>query len=218
LCLTTVVQLKGQTQFHETNKIIPPSPTATGLGIYGSVPINMYNGSPNINIPIYDISTASNLVKIFMQYDASGTRVQQDASWSGLGWSLNAGGVITRTVKQIDDFKSNGYFFAGPLPPAGYQGNYAIDVYNGNVDGEQDVFNFNFNSYSGRFVLGKKVDGAKVFMDEKSNLKIEYLDTQGKWVITTADGYVFKRVQPKKRVQFCLSKGNWNRQSHRTDG
>lgn len=32
------------------------------------------------------------------------------ASWVGLGWALNAGGVVTRVARGIADEKENGWF------------------------------------------------------------------------------------------------------------
>ncbi|HTK21032.1 MAG TPA: hypothetical protein VL442_16025 [Mucilaginibacter sp.] len=178
------------------NKIIPASPTAAALGKYGDVPVSFYNGTPNISIPLYDISTVNHNLKIAMFYDATGTKVLQNASWVGLGWSLSAGGAITRIVRQQDDFIEHGYYRAAALPDPTTQSDatvrtYLNDVYDGYIDAEPDIYSYNFCGLSGRFVLGKKADGSPVFLDEKNNLKIEYNDTNGKWVITTAGGYKY---------------------------
>jgi hypothetical protein len=177
------------------NKIIPPAPTTASLGKYGNVPVSFYNGMPNISIPLYEIKTSNHSLNLSMQYDASGTKAMQDASWVGLGWSLNAGGVISRIVRQQDDFMQHGYYFASALPAVNDNSStakaYMNDVYFGNIDAEPDIYSYNFAGYSGRFVLGKKANGSPVFLDEKNNLKIEYLDTQGKWLITNAEGYKY---------------------------
>lgn len=44
--------------------------------------------------------------------------MDQEASWVGLGWALNAGGVISRTVKCYDDFLE--YTYPGKSLRAGY--------------------------------------------------------------------------------------------------
>lgn len=183
------------TKPYRMNKIIPSSPTAAALGKYGDIPVSFYNGTPSISIPLYDIKTMNHSLQISMQYDASGIKVAQDASWVGLGWSLSAGGVITRIVRQQDDFIEHGYYRAAALPlvtdPGGPNRTYLNNILDGYVDAEPDIYSYNFNGYSGRFVLGKSADGAPVFLDEKNNLKIEYLYTQGKWIITTGEGYKY---------------------------
>lgn len=193
----------SQNQPYRPSNIIPPSPTAASLGKYGDIPVNLFNGTPNIVIPLYDIKTPSHSLAISLHYDATGTRVSQDASWVGLGWALNAGGVITRTIRGQDDFNGHGYFFSQALPPSNpdntYQFNsgwqndkfYFDNVLNGQMDPEPDVFSYNFNGFSGRFVLGKNADGGLVFLDDKNNLQIKYLSTTGIWLITTGEGYKY---------------------------
>lgn len=79
------------------------SPNAASLGVYGEIPISNYTGTPNINIPIYEIDLDGMKIPISMSYHASGIHVQQEASWVGLGWALNAGGQITKSIKDEED-------------------------------------------------------------------------------------------------------------------
>src|SRR5579859_4591507 len=74
------------------------SPTAASLGKYGDIPVSYNTGVPNISIPIYTVQSGGLKLPIGLSYHASGLKVQENASWVGAGWSLNAGGVITRTV------------------------------------------------------------------------------------------------------------------------
>src|SRR5258706_15772099 len=73
----------------------PPSPNATSLGKYGEVPVSYYTGIPNISVPLYSIKSRDLELPISLNYHAGGIRVEELASWVGLGWTLNAGGVIT---------------------------------------------------------------------------------------------------------------------------
>ena len=88
-----------------TNKL-PASPTASELGKYGEVPVSLFNGIPQVNVPITQINGNDMSLPISLSYNASGVKVNQIASWVGLGFSLNAGGVITREIRdQPDDVK-----------------------------------------------------------------------------------------------------------------
>src|SRR5690348_14728300 len=69
------------------------SPNAASLGKYGDIPVSYHTGLPQISIPIYTIESGSLKLPISLSYHASGLKVQEQASWVGAGWALNAGGV-----------------------------------------------------------------------------------------------------------------------------
>jgi len=99
----------GQTKPFTPSLVIPPSPNAVSLGKYGEIPVSTYTGIPSISIPIYTISSKDLTLPISIDYHASGIRVDEEASWVGLGWSLNAGGIITKSSIGDDDFVDWGY-------------------------------------------------------------------------------------------------------------
>jgi len=191
---------------YQLAKVIPPSPTAASLGTYGDFQIGYYNGLPQISIPVYDIKTNNNALNIQLQYDASGTRMANNGSWVGLGWSLSAGGVITRVTRGLDDFLPNsvftGYYNGGALPPNTDDNGYLVNansntsdldffggVKGGSKDGEPDVFCYNFANYSGKFVLGKSIDGSMSYTADRNNLKVQYIN--GGWILTNSYGYKY---------------------------
>jgi YD repeat-containing protein len=159
----------------QASAVIPPSPEAAALGKYGDVPVGEYTGTISPSVPLYEIKSRDITVPITADYFSRGIRVAEEASWIGLGWSLNAGGVITRTVMGRNDLlvaETN----AGP----GYVGfpfttatsncnadnslntnctpsaNYLQQVCQGMLDTEPDIFYFNFLGRSGKFVLRQR--------------------------------------------------------------
>jgi YD repeat-containing protein len=87
--------------FDVNGQVKPPTfanPNAASLGKYGDIPVTYHTGVPEISIPIYTLSEGALNVPISLSYHSSGVKVDETASWVGLGWSLNAGGSITRTV------------------------------------------------------------------------------------------------------------------------
>lgn len=151
--------LKAQ-DMPKLSQMISPSPTAASLGKYGDYPVNEYSGLPNISIPIYEIKLRGLTIPINLSYHASGNKVDEIASWVGLGWSLNAGGVVTRSVHGLPDelqgrgFQLNSTRFKGPLStldPATY--NLFENVANQFYDSEPDEFFYNFLDKSGKFVM-----------------------------------------------------------------
>lgn len=103
-------------------------PNAASLGKYVDIPVSYHTGVPNISIPIYTVKEGELVLPVSLSYHASGIKVNEVASSVGLGWSLSAGGVISRSVNGAPDEgiqrtggKTNrngwGYYTDGGLPP-----------------------------------------------------------------------------------------------------
>lgn len=74
--------------------------------------VDLSSGSFNYNIPIMDVGG----YPINLSY-ASGTTVDQEASWTGLNWNLNVG-QINRQVRGLpDDFKGDEMVYENNLRP-----------------------------------------------------------------------------------------------------
>jgi hypothetical protein len=79
------------------------SPTAYAFAEYVTNPVGYYTGIPQISIPIYTIQLKDFALPVSLDYHAGGIKVEETASNVGLGWNLNAGGVITRSIKDKAD-------------------------------------------------------------------------------------------------------------------
>ncbi|MDE7345749.1 MAG: hypothetical protein K2N48_03295 [Muribaculaceae bacterium] len=78
--------------------IIPPSPQAAALARYAEYPVSHTTGIPDISIPLYEIRMGELSFPISISYHSSGARPDEIPTCVGLGWTLNAGGAITRTI------------------------------------------------------------------------------------------------------------------------
>lgn len=141
---------------------IPQAPDAQAVARAIDIPVNKYTGIPDISIPLYEIKVGPVTVPISLSYHAGGILASQEATEVGLGWSLNAGGMITRTVKCADDFLehstngglcSQGYFDYQQdwNENLGTLSDY-VDYGNGYLikDTEPDVYYFHTSSASGK--------------------------------------------------------------------
>lgn len=88
-----------------------PSPQAAAFTHYSEYPISPATGIPEINIPLYTIDYDGVQVPISISYHASGIRVNDVASPVGLGWMLNAGGVINRAINCVPDMADGSRVF-----------------------------------------------------------------------------------------------------------
>src|SRR5215216_1188408 len=92
------------------SKVIPPSPNIQAFQKYGNIPVSPYTGIPNISIPLYTVKYKDVSFPISLSYHASGIKVAEEASQVGLGWVINSGGSISRTIIGDDDFNGSVYF------------------------------------------------------------------------------------------------------------
>jgi hypothetical protein len=142
--------------------VVVNPPNAAALGKYGDIPVSMHTGIPNVNVPLHTINGTGGLsAPISLSYHASGIKVVETASWAGLGWTLNAGGAITRTVRggldegRITSSGRGRSLFSASLAtvetnlnPTTGNNQYIVDMSEGKWDVEPDAYNFNFNGYS----------------------------------------------------------------------
>lgn len=103
-------------QLFSESTLTPVSPNAASLGTYGYYDASLYTGSVNIPIPIFTINLDGKDFPITLSYLSSGTKVAQEASWAGLGWTLNVGGAIVRNLRGIDDFAEGGFYWDKNTP------------------------------------------------------------------------------------------------------
>lgn len=88
-----------------SHDIKPVSPTASQISRYDELPVSEYTGVPNISIPFYKIEVDEVKLPIDLTYHAGGIKVNQDASWVGLGWNLSLGSLI-QIINDEDDLIS----------------------------------------------------------------------------------------------------------------
>jgi hypothetical protein len=91
-------------------EILPPSPTAFSLGQFGNLAPNLVNGAVSATIPIYTFNSGKLELPISLNYISNGIKVDQTASWVGLGWNLAAGGLITRVIMDEPDERGTPYY------------------------------------------------------------------------------------------------------------
>ena len=90
---------------HETNYSVTaqPSPTTASLGEFIHFPPGSNTGTVPYSIDLGQIQEKDFSIPLSLQYHNGGIRVNQEASWVGMGWSLGGGGAITRSVKGLPD-------------------------------------------------------------------------------------------------------------------
>jgi hypothetical protein len=67
----------------------------------GSDMVNLLTGDFNFNLPVLEVPGPEGSFPVPLSYSA-GVGLEQESSWVGLGWSMNAG-AITRTINEFPD-------------------------------------------------------------------------------------------------------------------
>lgn len=213
ICLVGAFHLSAQelTIPDPSQTVIPPSPTASALAVYGEIPVGTYTGIPSINVPITNLSGHRLGVPINLNYHSGSVKLDAMAGWTGLGWSLSAGGVITRSVIGLEDNDSQGY---KNNPVISQLNNGILDFSNNaatieqmaksNWDGEVDIYHFNVLSYSGSFVIDQ---GGQVRLIPYQDLKIEQ-PSEGVFKMTVPDGTKFTFDVTEETESSTTTNGN----------
>jgi YD repeat-containing protein len=181
-----------QTYPFKVPPVIPPSPDAAALGRYGNTPVGLYTGIPGISIPLYTIKTKRLEVPISVSYHALGNKVSEIASWIGLGWALNAGGVVSRSVVGRPDYPS-GFWerynikTASQITSSDYD--YLKAISDGAEDGESDYYFYNFNGRSGKFVYPQN-NNQTPYLIPKAPIAISF--TSNRFEIKDEMGVLYK--------------------------
>lgn len=119
--------------------------------------VSLYTGQPSISIPLYTINLDGLEIPISISYNTGGIKTDEEATFLGLGWSLNIGGEISRTNHGAPDEnylmttlynQPNAGIGSLKTPSVtGFTGNY-VDFCSGNVFAQMIPYaNFYKNAY-----------------------------------------------------------------------
>jgi len=162
------------------------SPQAYQMTKYGDVPVNESSGKVNVSIPIYNYKAGHLSLPIGLSYMANGVKVDQMTTWTGIHWTLQAGGVITRNIKDLPDYEDptqRSFLKAEDLAAMnltdGSQDSETVALYfkpGYNLKDEGvDIFTFSFTGGSGSFYLNEL--GEPILTNNTNNLRINILDS-----------------------------------------
>ena len=145
------------------SKVLPPSPVAQAIERYGSYPVSLHTGIPDITVPIYGIKTSRLSLPINISFHPSGFKPKELDGCLGLAWTLNAGGIISREVRGVFDDQNYGVapYFAdkrygsGEIDVMNYKDAflYLKKIEENTNDAEYDIFSYSAAGISGKFIL-----------------------------------------------------------------
>ncbi len=149
----------------------------------GEIPVDMYTGTPRIQIPLGGVAGHELGDGLSLVYNAHGVKLNQPAGHYGVGWELDGGGYVAREIRGLPD----DYPVYGSDPRRGWLNtrqsktmpvcqeiagfgntsdiststcsdeltdyNALYDFAGSAMDTQPDVFTFSVGGYSGKFVF-----------------------------------------------------------------
>ena len=203
----------GQIDPNKLPEMSIPSPQAFEITKYGNTNVDESSGKISPNIPLHNYTVGNINIPISISYSGSGIKVSQNPTWTGVSWNLNAGGVISRIVKDLPDEKNverilysaeqldalktlyelldsnNNFIESGYRLPQNI-----VNLLKNfeNNDSQADEFNFSFGNYSGTFFLLKE-GGTWKAQQTKHNTEFN-IEIIGNFNLN--DNYEFKITTP----------------------
>ena len=207
----------------------PPSPEASEITKYGNVEINESTGKAAVSVPIYSYKAGQIGVPISLSYVGSGVKVNAPNTWTGVNWTLNAGGVISRTVNDAPDELAQQRIFKADIDALGLEDWHNYNSSNPANDAgvlhqyfthepwdvQPDLFSFSFSGYGGSFYLDESFTPVLINCDTALKIEIEgSLDNKANLInnkefkITTPDGV--KHYFGADEVETSLMEYGWH--------
>ncbi|SEH49393.1 hypothetical protein, partial [Chryseobacterium culicis] len=100
LYFLNLIVLNAQNQI---NVNFPTSPEVAMFKRFGDIPVGTYTGVAQTSVPIYVIRESGFEIPISLNYNASGIKLDDQATWVGLGWDLMPEGMIYQDVRGKAD-------------------------------------------------------------------------------------------------------------------
>lgn len=200
-----IVEAQSQIGTDYLPNVIPPSPNAAALMKFSDVPVSPYTGTADVTVPIYTIKLRGLDVPISISYHTGGVKLKEEASWVGLGWALNAGGMISRTIMDEDDFNMGVPYFTTAVPQlSGDMTNYhpsqpSIDPVIGN-NFVSFFCNYLANTTSGNedftnAYAGISSGSRPPYDMEPDQFSYNFPGHSGKFILTRAGGVVIQKQE-----------------------
>lgn len=148
--------------------VVAPEASIASLMRFEEFAVSNYTGVPDVSIPLFSLPTKSKDLSLQMAlgYHPSSVSVYEGIGECGRGWSLFAGGVISRTViGDVDEV-----------------------ILQQGMNQTDDVYQFNFMGHMGRFYMKKDASGAlniRVLENKGAKLALTFVQHPTNYTITS---------------------------------
>ncbi|WP_449389299.1 hypothetical protein [Chryseobacterium lineare] len=198
-------QTVGNNQLDRQVLDFPTSPDAYSLSKVGKLPMDLFNGKANINIPIYSVRIGGLDFPIGLSYNTGGIKQNEIASSVGLGWALSMPNSISKNIFDKDDDFSPLFFHDINHATNTLAGFDIFDntkqadmdlLSSGQYDLKPDLYMYNLPGLSGNFIVNNNIGYTIPHEDikiEKVSPGFTITDTQGNRYWLSYNNQVFSK-------------------------
>jgi len=179
------ISIRNTTYDVDIPNYVSMSPEMAGLFRYVEYNGDLSSGVMTTSIPIYEIKCGPLSLPLSLGYEASGRRISEVTGQIGIGWTLNAGGAIVRSVKGNpyihSSVSSTGIqeMTMNEIKEKLYSNDYNTrkdyhrkleEISDGYFDSEYDIFSYTIPGHAGYFIVR---DTRPIILNEDP-VEIEY--------------------------------------------
>ena len=149
------------------DETLPPLPEAVAMRQYTDYPVALNTGAANVQIPVFSLDEGDIPLSVSLSYHSNGCKAEANSGAVGLGWTLQAGGCISRSIMGLpDEYKG---IMVEDHTSTKLRLTHLTSVMQKRKDASMDRYYYNFNGYSGCFVRY----GGHIIKLPENDLKIE---------------------------------------------
>ncbi len=173
---------------------VPVSPVSEELMKHIMCPVNYNTGKVELSIPIYEIRTRDFTLPLRLQYDSGGIKVSAGNGVAGLGWNVDFGPTVTRSIQGNPD--EEGYLIYNP-DFGSWDTSYMHKMTEGMAHEQPDVFFYSTFDAQGNFVFRRPEKSSEsgshipVYLPLTSD-KVETSDIRSGFQVTDGSGNIYR--------------------------
>jgi len=186
------LQIFDKTPIKENLQIKNDAPSVSQMSRHDDMSINEYLGIPDISIPLFNMELIDINIPLNISYQATGIKVNQDASSVGIGWDLNTLGSVVQIVRGDDDmnpyrhpylyrllpdYYSSHYAHFEYLPETGYDSSFPMETNGYPIESVKEKYGYRmvFRDYfpiNGRLVMNNQFRYSTTYWDSEPDVFI----------------------------------------------
>ena len=151
-------QSVGENEGQYRKDYVPVSPTTAALMRHVQCPVNYSTGRIDLSIPLYEIRTRDFTLPLSLKYAGGGVKVDDMDDIAGLGWTLDFGPTMGRSIQGLPD-EQNYLLYNKDF--GSYDPLYLEKLVNGAADEQADVFYYSTLSEEGSFLFKRPKSSAE---------------------------------------------------------